>query len=64
MVKSSSESSGMGYEPFVVAEPYGGFWSSPPTRLLYHSCLDMRSKHTTNLGIIDCMHHKARCQFN
>ena len=29
MVKSSGESSGMGYLPHVVAEPYGGFWSSP-----------------------------------
>ena len=26
MVKSSGESSGMGYQPHVVAEPYGGLW--------------------------------------
>ena len=35
MVKSSSESSGMGYPPHVVAEPYGGFRScSPPLDLI------------------------------
>ena len=30
MVKSSGETSGTGYYPNVVAEPYGGFWSSQP----------------------------------
>ena len=30
MVKSFGESSGIGYYPHVVAEPYGGFWSSHP----------------------------------
>ena len=30
MVKSSGETSGMGYYPNVAAEPYIGFWSSQP----------------------------------
>ena len=40
MVKSSGESSLMGYQPNVVAEPYGGLWvkTFPLWALLTHLC--------------------------
>ena len=45
----------MGWKHFVVTEPFGGVWSSPPAHTIGH----------VNIGIISlCIGNSQRCLYN